>query len=225
MSDHRVERLSEEPETPEGLDVSSQGAAHGERAESARAEPAQAESAAREHEGDDRGEAAAASGDSQERRDGDSAERGADGERRGRRRGRRGGRRRRGRQRDGEGAPAETFGEVPRESTLGPFGQEPETSEHQAEGRREDGNGAERADTSAHEPAAREPETARQSEAPRETERREPVATRELEPAEAAPRAAEPAGAEPHAPEPAPPAAPTEPPAPPKRGWWNLRRG
>jgi ribonuclease E len=229
-ADHRIERLSEEPGAPEGLDVSSQGAA---------AEPAQADTG-------EGAEAEPVSGEPAERResrggesrDGDSREgdgaRGADGERRGRRRGRRGGRRRRGRHRDGEGAPAESYAEPPRESTLGPFGQETAPGE-QAAAQSDDEARAERYEPDA---PTREPdrggepdrgsdpgrEADRGSDPVREAERlREPARARELEPAEASPPAAAERPAP--APEPPPAAAPAEPAAPPKRGWWNLRRG
>ena len=196
-ADHRVERLSDEPDAPEALDVSSQGSA---LAAGDRAEPERADAASGE---EPESEAGTAEG---ERREG--GERDGQGERRGRRRGRRGGRRRRGRQRDGENAPGETY-TPPRESTLGPFGEEQGA---QASG-----------DEPTHEPAgdpggdaeryASAPEPA-ETHAPREAHdgRRDPVAAEDRAPAE------EPA------PAPEPPPNPAEPAAPPRRGWWNLRR-
>jgi ribonuclease E len=217
-ADHRVERLSEEPDAPESrdaLDVSSQGSglAAGE-AEAAPDEEPEAEGAPAE--GNGRGEPREGGPDAQ-------------GERRGRRRGRRGGRRRRGRHREGEGAPGESYNdtprEPPRESTLGPFGEEQaplaQAAADQPQGERDA------------EPAREAPAERFESEryAPAEPARvPEPVAAhesreaRELQPAEErAPAAAERREPAP-APAPEPPPPPAEPPSPPRRGWWNLRR-
>jgi ribonuclease E len=204
-ADHHVERLSEEPEA---LDISSQGAAP---AESERPDDAQGEDA--------EADAHSAEGERRDGGDREGAEReGAprDGERRGRRRGRRGGRRRRGRQREGEDAQGESYNPPPRESTLGPFGEE-QGAPAQASGdepTREPTEDAAGDDRFARAPA---PEPAEAHVAPPEVRavEREPVAE---EPARAATR-----------PEPVPtpetPPAPAEPPTPPRRGWWNLRRG
>src|SRR6185369_4255928 len=111
QADHQIERLSEEPEVPAVAEPVAATVSDGGAAAEPGAEPRPSEAR-----------------DSEERGGEDRAgeDREGQGERRGRRRGRRGGRRRRGRHREDEGAPAEGNGEPPRESTLGPFGQESE---------------------------------------------------------------------------------------------------
>ncbi|MBL8661437.1 MAG: Rne/Rng family ribonuclease [Candidatus Odyssella sp.] len=218
-ADHRVERLSEEPDAGEALDVSSRGSAlaAGE-AEAAPAEDAEAEAGPAEGE---RAEGA--------RTESEGGPRDAGGERRGRRRGRRGGRRRRGRQRDGEAAPGEDQ-PPPRESTLGPFGEEQgaateaapagQADEEPPRGSDRDGDGE-----SAGRRHAPEPERAPEPPAAPEREPApEPRAAEER--AAAPPPAPERVAAEPPPPAPEPPpAAPAAPAAPARRGWWNLRRG
>jgi ribonuclease E len=200
-ADHRVERLSDEPDASEALDVSSQGSAlaAGDAAEPARADAASGEEA--------EAEAGAADGEHRE-----GGERDGQGERRGRRRGRRGGRRRRGRHRDGENAPGENY-TPPRESTLGPFGEE-QGAQASGDEPTQDPAGDQGAGAERYAPAP-EPAETRAPRAAHAAER-EPVAAEERAPA-AAP-------AEESAPAPEPPRAPAEPAAPPRRGWWNLRR-
>jgi ribonuclease E len=212
-ADHRIERLSEEPEASDALDVSSQGSA---LAAGDEAEPASADEA----------ETEAGSADGERREGGEREGREGQGERRGRRRGRRGGRRRRGRHREGNGAPNESYNEPPRESTLGPFGEE-QGAAAQASGDAPTGEPdrapADEAQGERYEPAeptrerapahaeSREPERASEERARDESAREERVREDRV------PVAAEP--------EPPPPPAAAEPPSPPRRGWWNLRRG
>ncbi len=191
--DDRSERVGEEREGPVAPERDADGA-----------EPAAAEASALA--------GAEADGAGGEARDADSRESGAaapdaGGERRGRRRGRRGGRRRRGRAREGENASGETFGEPPRESTLGPFGEESATE----------------AQANAELPAGGEPAAERfePAEPARPPEPAPAPPTHHFRPAEEQAPAAEVKPAE--AAEPAPAAA--EPSVPPRRGWWNLRRG
>jgi ribonuclease E len=203
QADHQIERLSEEPEVPAVAEPVAATVSDGGEAAEPGAEPRPSEAR-----------------DSEERGGEDRAgeDREGQGERRGRRRGRRGGRRRRGRHREDEGAPAEGNGEPPRESTLGPFGQE------------SGGPAQALADQPAGEPSSerfeeREPARAPESVEERREERKfeEPAAAGRFEPAPAAAETREPRPAP--APEPPPPPAPSKPAAPPRRGWWNLRRG
>ena len=222
-AEHHIDRLSEEPDASAPSD-----------------EPAPAEA------GDDAGaEAPAHEGAEPEAREGEAR----DGERRGRRRGRRGGRRRRGRHREGEPG-VEGFAEPPRESTLGPFGEEAaaahaggENQESQdepapiaehVEGARHTGHSdrserahyAERAERPSNgappDPGPEPgPDTAPDG---RDEPREAPVHV--PPPAVAATVSAEPAPPSPTpAPEPPPPPTSSEPPSPPRRGWWNPRRG
>jgi ribonuclease E len=220
-ADHRVERLAEEPVAVPPAEEFEAGAA----------------------------DAAAEDGVEAETRDGEERSTGvregeAQGERRGRRRGRRGGRRRRGRQRE-DGQDGESNAEPPRESTLGPFGEEPPHADAPPADETppaDDAPSDERpaaADEPAKAPRANAGENegsadARTGEAaaertgngaPREAAHDYAAEPRGSDSKPASTQAAaetEPAAAEPM-PEPAPPA-PEQPPAPPRRGWWNLRR-
>ncbi len=220
QADHRIERLSDEPDVPGGLDVSSQGSAMaGGEAEPAPAEDADAEAGPAEGERAQGGERADGG-------DREGAARGADGERRGRRRGRRGGRRRRRRPRDGEGAPGEEF-TPPRESTLGPFGEEQAAPAEGAPAYAADAPAREperEADSGRYEPErSSEPPAVSAAPEPREepVHERRAAEERTHEPPPAEERAT--IVAEAPTPPPEPPA-PAAPPSPPRRGWWNLRR-
>jgi len=203
QADHHIERLSEEPQVPAVAEPVAATVSDGGEAAETGAEPRPREARDSEKRGG-------------EDRAGEDRE--GQGERRGRRRGRRGGRRRRGRNREDEGAPAEGNGEPPRESTLGPFGQE---SEGPAQAVADQPAGEPSSDRfEQHEPA-RAPEFVEERREERKFE--EPAAAERFEPAPAAAETREPKPAP--APEPPPPPAPSEPAAPPRRGWWNLRRG